>query len=200
MRKNVARIAVAVALLAGGGALAVANAVPVLAQEVEVEAMNPFQSFIQSLIDDGVITQEQADVIAERAEEARAGFGHRGHRGARLETAADTIGIAAEDLRDAIESGSTIGEVATENGVDPQAVIDALVADKQEKLDQAVADGRLTAEEAAAKAADVEERVTDAVNGEIDLSERQGRRGRGPGGPGFGNTDPGQVPEAGTGA
>ncbi len=193
MRKNIARIAVAAGLLAGGGALAVVNAAPVLAQEVEVESMNPFQSFIQSLIDDGVITQEQADVIAERADEARVGFGHRGHRGAKLVTAAETIGITTEELRDAVTAGSTIAEVATDNGVDPQTVIDALVAEKQEKLEQAVADGRLTDEEAADKAAEIEQRVTDAVNGEIDFSERGPRRGR-PGG--FGGP-PADAPAAG---
>ncbi len=191
MRRKVASIATAAALITGGGALAVVNAAPVLAQEVTTETLNPFQAFIQSLIDDAVITQEQADVIAERAQEARADFGHRGHRGARLEAAADAIGITPEQLRGAVQAGSTIAEVAGDNGVDPQTVIDALVAEKQEKLDQAVADGRLTEEEASEKAADIETKVTDAVNGEIDLSERVPRRGRGGpdralGGPGFG--------------
>ncbi|NND12632.1 MAG: hypothetical protein HKO10_01595 [Acidimicrobiia bacterium] len=196
MRRKVASIATAAALITGGGALAVVNAAPVLAQEVAVESMNPFQSFIQSLLDDGVITQEQADVIAERAQEVRAEFGHRGHRGARLEVAADAIGITSEQLRDAVQAGSTIAEVAGDNGVDPQSVIDALVAEKQERLDQAVADGRLTEEEAAEKAAEIETNVNDAVNGEIDLSERGPRRGRGGpdrpfGDPGSGEPDTG---------
>ena len=185
MRKKVVGIALALGLLAGVGTLGVINAAPVLAQEVEVESQNPFQSFIQSLIDDGVISQEQGDTIAERAEEARAEFGElRGHRGAKLETASEVIGIETDELREALQSGSTLAEIATENGVEPQSLIDEMVEDKQEKLDEAVADGRLTEEEAAEKAAEIEQRVTDAVNGEIDFSE--GRRGRGGPGRGFG--------------
>lgn len=196
VNRKLAGIALSASLIAGGGALAVVNAAPVLAQEVETESMNPFQTLIQSLIDDGVISQDQADTIAERAEAARAEFGDRGprgNRGAKLESPAEAIGITAEELKTALEEGSTIADVATDNGVDVQVVIDAMVADRQEKLDQAVADGRLTADEAAEKATEIAEHVQDVVNGEIpeNLGEGRGRRGgpgRGEGGP-FGGAD-----------
>jgi len=41
--------------------------------------------------------------------------------------AADTIGISTQELRDALKSGKSIAQVAQEHGVDPAAVVDALV-------------------------------------------------------------------------
>jgi urease gamma subunit len=45
-----------------------------------------------------------------------------------LRTAAEAIGIPAEDLRAALRDGRTIAQVAEEHGIDPQVVVDALVA------------------------------------------------------------------------
>jgi len=194
-RNRIAGIAMAAALVTGVGAVAVVNAAPVLAQEVETESLNPFQAFIQSLIDDEVISQDQADTIAERAAEARVDRGQRGNRGAKSAVAAEAIGITGEELRTALQEGATIADVATDNGVDVQAVVDAMIADRQEKLDQAVADGRLTADEAAEKAAEIAEHVEDVVNGEVPEGFGEGRRqarggpgqrGPGLGGPGLG--------------
>jgi hypothetical protein len=89
-----------------------------------------------------------------------------GPRGRHLEAAAQAIGIEVEALREALEGGQTIAQVAEANGVAVQTVIDALVADASAHLDEAVADGRLTQEEADAKKAELVERVTARVNGE----------------------------------
>jgi uncharacterized protein YidB (DUF937 family) len=96
------------------------------------------------------------------------GPGGPGHPGLRagFEAAAETIGISAEDLRSALRDGSTIAEVAAANDVDVQAVIDAMVADANEHLDQAVADGRLDQERADNIKAGLVERITAVVNGE----------------------------------
>ena len=64
--------------------------------------------------------------------------------------------------------------------------IDALVAEKTERIDQAVTDGRLTEEEAEEKKAEVSERATEIVNNtqEAKQNRPEGPRGpRGPGGP-----------------
>ena len=52
---------------------------------------------------------------------------------------------------------------------DVQVVIDALVAEVAGHLDLAVEDGRLTEDEAAARLAEMAERVTDRVHGERPL-------------------------------
>ena len=61
-----------------------------------------------------------------------------GHRGARLETAAEALGMTAEELKAELEAGKSIAQVAEERGVDLQVVVDALVAEGTERLQQAI--------------------------------------------------------------
>jgi hypothetical protein len=92
----------------------------------------------------------------------------RGPRGGgrHLEAAAAAIGIEVDALREALDGGQTIAQVAESNGVAVQTVVDALVADASAHIDEAVANGRLTQEEADAKKAELQERITARVNGE----------------------------------
>ena len=53
--------------------------------------------------------------------------GPRSAPGSRWRPRPTTIGISEDDLRAALQDGQTLAEVATANGVEPQAVIDALV-------------------------------------------------------------------------
>lgn len=133
------------------------------------------QEVLQPLIDDGTLTQEQVDkVIAtleaarpERGEGPRGGPGGprgRGHRGEHVELLTTTLGVTAEELREGLQDGKTLAEIAVENGKTAQDVIDALVADVKSHLDQAVTNGRLTQEQADAKLAEATERITDRVN------------------------------------
>ena len=90
----------------------------------------------------------------------------RGHFGAGLDVAAKAIGIDSEELRTALEGGSTIAEVATAHKVDVQKVIDALVAEADTHIDQAVTDGKLTETKAAEIKANLPDRITAMVNGQ----------------------------------
>ena len=78
---------------------------------------------------------------------------------------ANTIGIDLSELITQVRDGSTVAEVATANGVDPQAVIDALVTDLSDRTAAAVDSGRLMQEEADAYLTDATERITAWVNG-----------------------------------
>jgi len=89
-----------------------------------------------------------------------------GHFGAGLDAAAEAIGIESEELRAALGEGSTIAEVAEANDVEVQTVIDAMVADAEAHIDQAVEDGRLSEEEAAERKENLPERIEALVNGE----------------------------------
>lgn len=126
---------------------------------------------LQELVDAGTITADQADVVAEHlAAQVPERHGHPGgHRrgpGMDGEVVAELLGIDADELRSALRDGQSIADLAAANGVDVQTVVDALVAEAQGYLDLAVENGRLTEEEAAEKAADLEERITARVNGE----------------------------------
>jgi hypothetical protein len=60
------------------------------------------------------------------------------------DAAAEALGMSASDLRVALVSGKTLTELATSKNVDVQAIRDALVAQRQADLDQALADGLIT--------------------------------------------------------
>ena len=66
-----------------------------------------------------------------------------------FETAATAIGIDIESLFSELDSGKSLAEIATANGVDPQVVIDALVADEVAFIDGLEQSGEISAEEAA---------------------------------------------------
>ena len=59
-------------------------------------------------------------------------------RSAAIRATAEVIGIDATELRDALRDGQTIAQVAEANGVDPQDVIDALVARSTERITKVV--------------------------------------------------------------
>jgi uncharacterized protein YidB (DUF937 family) len=96
-----------------------------------------------------------------------------------LVVAATALGITEDELRTALQDGQTIAEVATEQGVDLQTVIDALVADISAEIDQRVADGDLDSDDAATLKESLTDRVTDLVNGELGFGRGFGHRGFG---------------------
>jgi membrane peptidoglycan carboxypeptidase len=189
MRKKLAAAGVALALAGGGAGLAlVGPSIASAADSTTTTADQPATSSgdesrpdpaarqaeaLKPLVDDGTITQAQADAVIAALDAARpegmgpGGGGPGGHgRGPGLEVAATALGIDADALRTEIESGKTIADVAADKGVDVQTVIDAIVADMQNHLTEAVTDGRLTQAEADARAADATEHATALVNGE----------------------------------
>ena len=59
---------------------------------------------------------------------------NRFNRRVMMARAARTIGVPTTDLRDALAQGQSIADVATANGVDPEVVIDELVAHSTERI------------------------------------------------------------------
>jgi hypothetical protein len=176
MRKTIAAAALSASLL-GGGAVGTALFVPAIASaqtstdsgttatDGTAAAKTAWMTdALQSLVDDGTITQAQADAVGAKLAAARPERGpHRGGGPARLAVAASAIGIDESALRDALQAGDSIAEVATANGVDPQVVIDALVADLDARLAAKVAAGTITQAEADERRADAATRIADQV-------------------------------------
>ena len=135
---------------------------------------------LEDLVADGTITAAQADAVAEHLAQSGPGPGHRHlfrhHIALSLDIAAETIGIERSALVEALADGQTIAEIAADNGTTAGAVIDALVAVHQAKLDELVADGSITAEEAAERAAEAADRIADLVNGEMAFRQGFGPR------------------------
>jgi hypothetical protein len=107
------------------------------------------------------------------------GRGGRGGRGPGLEVVASTLGMTAEEVREAISNGQTLAQLAEANGSSGEALIDAILAEMTTHLDEKVAAGDHTQEEADAKLAEATTRVTEFVNN----TGEAGPMGGGPGGP-----------------
>ncbi len=77
------------------------------------------------------------------------GYGwDRGRHGFSLvDAVAEATGLTEDEVIAALQEGQTFAEIAAAQGVDSQAVVDALLADRQAVLEQAVADGRITQEQ-----------------------------------------------------
>jgi hypothetical protein len=95
------------------------------------------------------------------------GFGHHGGPGApgHLDTAATYLGVTQAELWTQLGAGKSLADVAKAEGKSASGLVDALVADEKKELDAAVAAGRLTAAQQKTIEADLEQRVTDMVNG-----------------------------------
>lgn len=82
-----------------------------------------------------------------------------------LTAAATALGMTEADLTTALESGKTAADVAADQGVDVQQVIDAIVASDKAEIDAAVKAGTMTQAQADQRLANLTQHVTDEVNG-----------------------------------
>jgi hypothetical protein len=51
-----------------------------------------------------------------------------------LDTAAETLGLSTDELVEQLHDGTTLGEIADEAGVDRQTLVDAILADQEERV------------------------------------------------------------------
>ncbi len=188
MRKKLVIAASAGVLTLSGLAVAVpALADPSSSSSAGVSAVERIKDALSGLVGDGSLTQEQADEVAATLDAAGLGGGHGGpggHGGGRpdLGAAATALGLTGEQLRAALQAdGATLATVAEAQGVPVGTLVTALTDAAEERIAQAVADGRLTQEEADERLADLADRITERV-------EATGP-GRGHGGPGGGPRD-----------
>ena len=153
-------------------------------------------SVLEDLVEEGVITQDQADTIKERFAAAREEFGgRRGHRGFGARAASgvvtDMLGLSVEEIQAAFQSGQTLAELAEAQGVSVDELVDALVAQATETVNEKLAAGDITADRAESILDGLEENVEDRVNAERPVHEgdRGGRRGQRGGGIGTDSGD-----------
>lgn len=60
--------------------------------------------------------------------------GHMAGHGEMMETVADTLGLSEDELITRLQDGATLGEIADAQGVDRQTLVDALMADHEERI------------------------------------------------------------------
>ncbi len=88
-----------------------------------------------------------------------------GTGGALLALVEEQTGLDAREIVQQLRDGSTLAQLIEANGGDVDAVIAAAVTAATEHINEAAEAGHITAEAAEALLAQVEQRVTDAVNG-----------------------------------
>ncbi len=109
--------------------------------------------------------------------------GHHGHFGSgSLDSLTDVLGLTDDELRTALQEGKSLADIAGEQSVDVDTVVDALVADAEARVAEAVAAERLTQTEADEKLAEIEARITDRVNSILEMPEGRSGGMRGFGG------------------
>jgi len=91
---------------------------------------------------------------------------HDRRNGERLDAVSGLLGITSDELKTELRAGKSLAEIATEKGVDTQKVIDAIVAEMTEKVNEKVAEGKITQNQADTMLANAVERVTAMVNRE----------------------------------
>lgn len=129
---------------------------------------------VDAALEAGRITEEEAERLKDRIEsgevppffglpllgprtDGERGFGfhfefrHDGGPavGASLSAAAEYLGLNVEELRERLDDGETLAEVARAEGKSVDGLVDAFVAEAKERLDEAVEEGRLTEPERA---------------------------------------------------
>jgi ribosomal protein S20 len=145
---------------------------------------------IDQKVQDGELTADQANErkanlnerITRLVNEGPQRHGPGSPRGPKHEAAAQALNLSVDDLRSKLRDGKTLAQVAQEQNVDVQKVIDAMVAEATAHIDQAVQDGKLTADQANERKSNLQDRITKLVNeGPPERGEgRPGRRGEGP--------------------
>lgn len=189
MNKRIAAAAVSASLLAGGAGFAIGVTGTAGAQSDPPTTTAPstakpsseerIRETLKPLLDNGTLTQAQIDAVVKALEDARPAKtprdgdlrkgGPKIGRGVDLSTAATAIGVTEDEVRAALKAGQSLAELATSKGVEPQKVIDALVAQVVERGKATVASGKMTQTEADAQIAAATTRITDLVNGKAPL-------------------------------
>lgn len=190
MRKTIATVAAVSAvggfaggavLTAGQGAVAQTETTPT--DEVSDSRAERIVDALSGLVDDGTITQTQAEAVGQELADRFPGRGHDGFRGGfgSFDSAEllELLQLDEAALREQLLSGATLAEITEAQGVDADAVAEILVDQARARLDEAVAEGRIDEAAAETLAGEIESRVDDLINGEVPPHRGHGRGFRG---------------------
>ena len=139
---------------------------------------------LSGLVSNGTLTEAQVDAISQAMQDAR-GAGKAAFEAAkaeRIKVITDALGIDAATLEAKRKAGQSLADIA---GDKKDALIAALVAYESKKIDAALADGKLSAEQASALKSKLSAGITAMVNNEAKIGKALkgfGKKGHGRGG------------------
>lgn len=134
-----------------------------------------FIALVVLVLGDGVISAQEATPEFQRGD---------GIMREVLNIVADATGLEPREIAERVRAGETLAQIITAQGGDVTAVTSQIVAAISDRVNTAVAEGRITQERADEILLDLEARVTRVLNGEYELAgaglgrgERGGMRG-----------------------
>jgi hypothetical protein len=167
-----------------------ADSLGISRDELEAKIDDAASETVDDAVANGDLDEERANDIKERIAETDGFvpfFGPRPHgvdgpglgigihigrgpgfvfRGDLLKTAADALDLSVQDLIAKLRDGKSIADVAEEKGVSAESIANDVLATAKADLDEKVADGDLTQEEADNIYERLSENLTDVINGE----------------------------------
>ena len=158
-------------------------------QELSDALKQALKNRVDAAVRGGRLTREQAARLKERIDAGDAplfGLGprvefrrHHGHGPfhAKFEAAAEYLGMTQAQLREALENGKTLAQVARDRNKSVDGLVDALVVRAEQKLERAVESGDLTEAEKREMLSGLRERITDVINGRLPPRFHREERG-----------------------
>jgi hypothetical protein len=155
-------------LAVGAGAIAVVAIAAALGAVGALAVSGALSSGDERLVvDDGAVFGPLTPyevVVPER--DRRSVFGFPG-RGVDLDEAASYLDVSERELRDRLDGGETLADIARDEDKSVTGLVDALADAAAERIDDAVEDGRLPPERAERLQDGLEDRIRELVNGEF---------------------------------
>lgn len=148
-----------------------ASKLGIASDDLETAITDTQVEMIDEALADGRLTQRQADVLRERAASGDGLFRMRPEFGMRamhaldinLATIASELGMTTEELRAELQDGSTLSEIIIAHSSTVDAVVEALVANAETQLNEAVANGNLTQAQADQILTNLPDRLTQMI-------------------------------------
>jgi len=117
---------------------------------------NTQYALIDEAVADGKLTQSEADRLKQRVEEGHNLFPFGGARPfirhhlkmELIQATAEVLGVDVSVVTEGLRNGDTLAQIANANGMETEAFKTALLANVKSTLDQKVADGDITQEQA----------------------------------------------------
>lgn len=202
---------------------AVARHLGISTEELEDATKAAAIDEVNQALEEGRLTEEQADELRSRIESGEGPWlfgpglsGFRGHgdfgRGPgpghhfflfhpdELSAAADYLGLTEAELREQLAEGKSLAEIAEAEGKGVDGLKQAILDDARSALDEAVANDRLTQEQADALYERLQGSIDDLVNGTFPGPRVHGFGPPFGGPPGFAPRDGGDDDDSGGGA
>lgn len=129
---------------------------------------------VDAAVQAGRLSEERGEALKERIRSGETplllgGFGFKGpglhfHLGD-LDTITSYLGLSATELRTRLADGQSLAQIARAEGKSVDGLVDAITDATKQKVNAAVDDGTLTRERADLILSDIQDRVSELVNG-----------------------------------